>query len=223
MQADRSASGRVMSFAGIAARFLILLGAWVAAWIITPQAVRGSPWASFSWWTTMKALVWFGLGAVLFRPAGHRAWVGSYRGRIGLVLLLGATWAALDTAAVHIGLRPPAVPPTMRRAWNAWLNVLVIAPVLEELLFRGLFWSAIEASGTRTVHAWTLSAGAFAALHLPGWIAGQGSLPALLPQLGLTFTAGLLCGSGRWLTGSVWPAVLLHFLNNAASVGVFYR
>lgn len=46
--------------------------------------------------------------------------------------------------------------------------------------------------------------------------------PSLLSQLGLVFVAGLFCGVGRWLTGSVWPAVFLHLVNNIGSMGVFH-
>jgi membrane protease YdiL (CAAX protease family) len=141
------------------------------------------------------------------------------------VLLLALAWVALDALAVHVGLKEAATPPTAREmvgAWNAWVNVLVIAPILEELLFRGLFWSALERAKMRAVHVWVLSATAFAALHLPGWFATQAASPSMLGQLGLVFLAGLYFGAGRWLTGSAWPAALLHLVNNLASTGVIH-
>ncbi len=78
----------------------------------------------------------------------------------------------------------------------------LVAPVCEELVFRGFLWSAIR----RFAPAWlTLLATSllFAIFHLEPV---QG-LPALL--LGLT--AGWL----RWHGRSIWPAVVVHGANNA--------
>lgn len=170
----------------------------------------------------MKALVWFALGAALLRPERRRDWFGEHRGRFGSVIFLAVAWALLDAGAVRLGLKAPATAPSatdMLTGWNATLNVLFIAPLFEEVLFRGLIWSKFEAAGLRSVHVWLLTAAAFAALHGPGWIATRGASPELLPWLGLAFLAGLFCGAGRWLTGSVWPAAFLHLVNNLVSMG----
>lgn len=204
---------------------VVLLGAWALVWGVTPRESLAGPWQGFLWWTAMKGLVWFALGALVFRPAGLRSWVGEYRGRGGLIVGLAVLWVLLDVAAVRGGFKPaaasPFAGPRWIEEWNAWLNVLVLAPVLEELLFRGLFWSALSASGLRAGAVWGLSATAFALLHVPGWLATQGASGAIVQQLALVFFVGLFCGAGRWLSGSVWPAVLLHLVNNAASVGLF--
>lgn len=166
------------------ARMGMLLAAWALVWSLTPQALLGAAWANFAWWTAMKGVVWIALGAFLFRPDGRRMWLGAYRGRIGVVALLAVAWIGLDALAVHGGVKAPPVPPTvneMLRTWNASVNLLLIAPVLEEILFRGVFWSALERTDLRAVHVWLLSAAAFAALHVPGWIAMQA---VALPQAG---------------------------------------
>jgi len=214
------------SISGVCARVGLLIVAWAVAWAITPRVVHGAPWSSFAWWTTVKGLVWFVLATALFRPEDRRAWFGKYRGRFVGVVLLAVAWVVLDTAAVRLGLKAPVDAPiaaNLLAGWNATLNVLAIAPLFEELLFRGLIWSKLEATRLRGVHVWLLSAAAFAALHMPGWVAMQGASPSLLPQFGLVFVAGLFCGTGRWLTGSVYPAVFLHLVNNVASMGGFHR
>jgi membrane protease YdiL (CAAX protease family) len=212
------------STTAVIARMGLLIAAWGAVWVITPVAALGAPWSSFAWWTAMKGLVWFALAAVLFRPESRRTWLGTYRGRGLTVLLIAVAWPVLDTAATRIGLKAPTPTPSLSSllaGWNATLNVLVMAPILEELLFRGLFWSKLEATKLRGAHVWLLSAGAFAALHLPGWIAMRGASPSLFGDLGMVFLVGLFTGLGRWLSGSVWPAAFLHLVNNVTSMGVF--
>ncbi|MEO7073553.1 MAG: type II CAAX endopeptidase family protein [Rhodanobacter sp.] len=89
-----------------------------------------------------------------------------------------------------------------------------IAPVAEELLFRGVLLSALIPRCGLPVGA-LLSAAAFAAIHLPGlgwhWYA--------LPQL-------LLLGVAlAWLRvhgHSLWPAVLAHGVHNALALGVLF-
>jgi membrane protease YdiL (CAAX protease family) len=199
-------------------RFFWLFSAWALCWILT---LHGMPeltgWQSFVWWTARKATIWIGLGAFLFHPANARLWFGTYRGGVALVVFLGFAWLALDALAVSFGIMsaPRSIPPA-----PALVNVLIVSPLFEEALFRGLFWSRLEKLGARPAAVWALSAGAFGSLHWPGWIATQGMSSALATQTILTIAAGLLFGAGRWITGSVWAAMFLHLVNNALSVGI---
>ncbi len=129
-----------------------------------------------------------------------------------------------------------------------WLTLLwagFAAPLGEELLFRGALWNAVgawvpparalapeteEASFIRPVRLWGLSAadvaawaqrggiawlvtsGAFGALHL-GLPGGQGILRVVSTTL-----IGIGCGLCRMLTGSIWPAVVLHVSCNVLSL-----
>lgn len=103
--------------------------------------------------------------------------------------------------------------PRMGRVALAVLAVSV-APVAEELLFRGVLLSALMRR-CGLITAALLSAAAFAAIHLPGlgwhWYA--------LPQL-------LLLGVALvWLrvrAHSLWPAVLAHGVHNALALGVLF-
>ena len=81
--------------------------------------------------------------------------------------------------------------------------VAVVAPVLEEVLFRGVVLGALA----RKVGTWgaiVASAAVFSLLHLDLW--------SLLPFAVLGIGLGWLAARGR----SLWPAVLAHFLYNAA-------
>lgn len=89
-----------------------------------------------------------------------------------------------------------------------------IGPLTEEMLFRGVLLSALTAR-CRVGGSVAISAMAFALVHLPGmqwqWYA--------LPDL------ALLAGGLAWLrirSGSLWPSVLAHGVNNLVAVAAWF-
>jgi membrane protease YdiL (CAAX protease family) len=82
---------------------------------------------------------------------------------------------------------------------------VLIAPVTEEYVFRGLLYPAIRDRSSRFVGA-LVSSVMFGVVHM-SWTAG----PALFAL------AMLLCYLYE-RTGSVWPGILVHVLNNATSL-----
>jgi membrane protease YdiL (CAAX protease family) len=89
--------------------------------------------------------------------------------------------------------------------WQAVLFVAVLPGIVEELVFRGLFLHGL----TRRFHP-------VAAVVVVGLMFGlvHVSLFRLLP----TAYLGMLLASVTLVTGSVFPAMLWHFLNNLLSV-----
>ncbi len=79
-----------------------------------------------------------------------------------------------------------------------------VAPFCEEVLFRGFLFAGFLRAMPLSL-AVVLSAFIFAAAH--GDVA---SFPVL-------FCIGVLLALLRWHTGSLWPGILLHLLNNAWS------
>lgn len=87
----------------------------------------------------------------------------------------------------------------------AVLMVVLVAPVIEEMVFRGVVRGALEARWGMWV-AITVSAAFFAAYHFNAWLA--------VP----TFVLGMATG---WLASTregLWPAIWLHALFNAVPV-----
>lgn len=85
------------------------------------------------------------------------------------------------------------------------LNVAVVPAICEEVLFRGYVMRAFEKS-------W----GIIAAIIVSGLIFGMFHL-----QLGNVLplaTLGIILALMTWLSGSIWPAVVAHFLNNGSAV-----
>jgi len=90
------------------------------------------------------------------------------------------------------------------------LVMAVLAPLAEELVFRGLLYGWLDGRWGATV-AWAVSSLLFAAAH-----AEPAHVVLVLP-LGLWF------GFLRWRSGSLWPSLVAHIVNNGMAVvaGVF--
>jgi uncharacterized protein len=89
------------------------------------------------------------------------------------------------------------------------LGVAVVAPIVEELFFRGMLYPLLR----RRLPGWlaiVANAAIFAALHF---------IPILLPIL---FVMGLLLTFVRARTNSVIPGMLIHALNNTVFVLAIY-
>ncbi len=92
----------------------------------------------------------------------------------------------------------------------AALLVIALAPaVCEEMLFRGLVLHSLKAK-YRTVTAVLVTAALFGGFHM--------NVVKFIP----TGLLGLVLCLVVWKTGSIYPAMFMHFLNNAISVVICY-
>ena len=107
----------------------------------------------------------------------------------------------------------------------AWILFTVLSPatLVEEIYFRVFLLNELWRA-TGFWRANLASSALFALIHLPGWVAdGRLASPTQLAAdaLGI-FVFGLVFGWAMKRTGSLWPAYLLHALNNllvVASLG----
>lgn len=93
--------------------------------------------------------------------------------------------------------------------WGGIFRVVLLAPVVEELIFRGIIFSGFQ----RNYHAfWAIffSALLFALFHLNPW------------QFGPTFLLGLILGWARLRTGSLLAAIFTHALHNGMIFLIVY-
>ncbi|MCB9201817.1 MAG: CPBP family intramembrane metalloprotease [Flavobacteriales bacterium] len=92
---------------------------------------------------------------------------------------------------------------------SAFLTVGIIAPILEELLFRGIILQGLLNKGKSPFLAIFISSLLFGLIHLNPW------------QLVGAFILGSAIGFVYYRTQSILTAILLHIINNS-SVGILY-
>lgn len=125
--------------------------------------------------------------------------------------LLSALWAALleitdsDELPESFGVDESVV-----AAIAAGVLVTVVAPIAEEVLFRGFFFGALR-NWRGPWPAAIVTGVVFGAIH-----AGGTDPEFLVP---LMLLGALLCVL-RWRTGSLLPCVAVHAVNNAIAFGV---
>jgi membrane protease YdiL (CAAX protease family) len=141
-----------------------------------------------------------GARALGLRPVGWRPVV------LGVV---GTT--ILSFAVSQIGVQPEGVRQVTDSVRDpavlipTLLVLAVLAPVVEELVFRGLLYGWV-AGRWGPLPAFVVSSLAFAAAH-----AEPAHIVLVLP---LGFWFGWL----RWRTNSLWPTLITHMINNAFAV-----
>jgi uncharacterized protein len=92
------------------------------------------------------------------------------------------------------------------------VGILALIPaIVEELFFRSVLQRIFIYVTRRPWAGIVITAIIFSAIH--------GQFLGFFPRLFL----GVLLGAVYWYSGSIWPAIGLHFLNNAAQVIAVYR
>ena len=115
------------------------------------------------------------------------------------------------TALLGRPLVPHVVIAWYKTAWFLpllWLAVVVLAPLSEEVFFRGFLFAGISHSPMGGVGAILLTSLLWAVIHIQYDWYGVANI----------FTAGLLLGYARLKTGSIVPTILMHTLMNLAAI-----
>jgi uncharacterized protein len=196
--------------------YTLLIVGWIGAWLLYETAALGalSPYQVFAYWTTAKVIVWITPIVLIVRVIWRRPileYLGLVRGRRGVRvgLVVGAIFVALAASLDAF---------TRSYAWPSMgpglVNALAIAPLFEEVMFRGFALRALQERGCRFWTANVIAALMFLGLHLPGWyfMGGLGPSQALV---GVSVVLiGLVAGYAARRAQSTWAAVVVHGLNN---------
>ena len=89
-----------------------------------------------------------------------------------------------------------------------WVAVVLFAPVFEEAFFRGFLFAGLERSRIGAVGTVLLTSLVWASLHLQYNLMGMATIVIL----------GLVLGTVRFKTRSLWPTIMIHALWNAAAL-----
>jgi membrane protease YdiL (CAAX protease family) len=214
----------------VAANFLTVAGymllAPVGGWRGGPEALRHNTFFLLSLQGVFHGLL---LGVIyLFLVVNHGLpfW-GSLKWRRASGRTVWRFFLAGIALAILIQFAPPLLPdrddfPLQRlfsspeAGYAIAVFAIVVAPFMEELIFRGVFFAFFEhLAGVRL--AVLGSAALFAALHVPEYW-GAWNHVMLITLVGLAFSLA------RGMTGSVTPSYVLHVAYNASLItGLYFQ
>lgn len=113
---------------------------------------------------------------------------------------------------LNLLIEQAGIPNTMEETFLAMsrnpfgiLSIALLAPILEELLFRGAIQGQLQASGMRSWTAILVSSLIFGVVHMN---------PAQIP---FAFLLGMMFGWLYYRTGSLLPGIIGHVLNNSVA------
>lgn len=156
-----------------------------------------------------QGLTWRELGFVV--PSARWMWITLAVFLVARAVSTGFTFIAGEGIAEQSLQTMTGVTSSDPR-WNALSALLfvLVVPVLEELVFRVMFFRALAAR-LPVLAAATLSVTIFVAMHVQYTLAG-GAVAVLM-----TAEVTLLGAALMWLyvkSGSIWPSIAVHVANN---------
>lgn len=147
-------------------------------------------------------------------PAKDLRWVWSWRD-VGMGLAFGFGGLVLTVLAsmVYVAIVGPDVSSAVGEvfgglrtgipgALTVWVIVVVVAPLCEEIVYRGLLWGALEKYGLNRWAVLAITTVIFAGAHLE------------LTRMPLLLVISIPIGLARMYTGRLLPSVVAHQVNN---------
>ena len=203
---------------------LALLTCWIAAWLFhTDLTFLSSNTATDTgYWICAKIVIWLApvfLLIGLVEKKGWRQFLELTTPLKGLLcgLVIGLLLVAVFYGVDRVFLRHSQ--PKFLVLNLAVLNGVIVAPLVEEIVFRGFylrklllgdmaFWAA---NGITTVF--------FVCMHLPGWyFQGRLNLNAVVGLLASLALFSLVLGLVKVKSRSLYAPIVIHVLNNLYSL-----
>jgi membrane protease YdiL (CAAX protease family) len=131
-----------------------------------------------------------------------------------IVIIYFALVLFVDSVLVNHPLKITIAP--LSNSWLKTIFVLTVAPVAEEILYRGFILQKLQIS----LGNWRsnlITSLLFIAIHWPNWLYTGKSLIEIGIVSAQSFVLSLLLGYLMQRTQSLWPSILTHMLNNVIS------
>lgn len=164
------------------------------------------------------------LAALVERPRPSHFGLRATNLRVAVLWVVGGMLAFYLVSGIYAAITQPDVEQDVVEQLGgdqgtvglivAGVMVIVVAPVVEEIFFRGFFYGALR-NRFRMVPAALITGLVFGAVHFNSDEGAEALL--LLPPLGLL---GFLFCVVYERTGSLLPAIAMHAINNAVAYGV---
>jgi membrane protease YdiL (CAAX protease family) len=156
---------------------------------------------------TRRGIGWHAFG---LRPIGRRWAIGAGLAGLGCVVLLAGVVAAVQHGLDRPIVNPQAgvIAPDGFSWWGLALMVPlggVAVPMAEELMFRGLVYRWLRVR-------WPVAPSAVASALLFGVVHGQ-------LEVGIgAFVVGIILALAYERSGSLWPPIIIHAVQNSVSI-----
>jgi membrane protease YdiL (CAAX protease family) len=197
--------------------YSLLILAWIGAWLLHERLATAANLTGardLAYWTAAKLAIWVLPVVVLARVVFATGVIDglALRGfRRGLRIGTACGLIFVGLAVIFdLAFRAFAWPTL---SWG-FLSAIVMAPLFEEVVFRGFLLRWLIRLGSRFWPANAAAALMFLGLHVPGWYfmgaltAGQSVVAASI------FLVGLIAGSAQRRADSTWAAIVFHGVNN---------
>ena len=120
---------------------------------------------------------------------------------IAMMLASNLPWIDLDQAQdIGITMVQPGV-----QLWLAFLLLVVLGPIAEELVFRGYLHGKLRATKAPVWVCIIIASALFGAAHMQWNVAID------------TFVLGAVMSITREITGSIWPSIMMHMIKNGVA------
>lgn len=181
------------------------------------------PQLNLCWFVLNTLFVWIIFHNFLLRSLrGIRFWEFVQAGILGLAFYYAGTWVfrfLTDLINIRIVSFNDRTVQSLA-ADSYWITVLctvVLAPLVEETLVRGLIFGSVRPKSR--VLAYVLSTVFFGMMHVWSYIPSQGLVP-VLPAAAQYIPAAVALGWTYEKAGTVWAPIAVHMAVNAISVSL---
>lgn len=198
----------------LALYYIVFAAVWAVCRIgVLPPGMPSLAWGLLE--AAVKTFVWivpvcvYVAAALGESPASYLKWnrkIGSWPWTIVPIVI----WAIYTFIVDHIVFPQPFA---VTRDLSVWLNVVLLAGIVEETVFRGFLLRQM-AQRLPFAGANLLVSALFVLIHVPIWMNGGAVWLDMLWRAADMMVFSLIAGCMWKRTGSLWAPVLFHTANN---------